>query len=228
MPEMNLFYRYMSKLPLIALLITNALPLVGVLFFGWDAFLIVLLYWAENVVVGFYNILKMAFARVDHPAEHLGKLFQIPFFTVHYGGFTAVHGVFVLAMFKQSDDFFPSGDTWPCFFVFVQLLFNVIGAAYGAIPNNAKFVLAAMFVSHGISFAYNYLYKGEYASIHPARLMMQPYARVVVMHIAIIFGGFLTMTLGSPVGLLVMLVILKTLIDVALHKRQHRTVQKKK
>ncbi len=58
-------------------------------------------------------------------------------------------------MFKQRDDFFPSGDTW-------------LGAAYGAIPDNAKFVLVAM------------------------------------------------------------LVIIKTLIDVALHKRQHRTVQKKK
>ncbi len=215
MPELNLFYGYMSKLPLIALLATNALPLVGVLFFGWDAFLLVLLYWAENVVIGFYNILKMAFAKVDHPAEHLGKLFQIPFFTVHYGGFTAVHGVFVLVMFKQRDDFFPFGDTW-------------LGAAYGAIPDNAKFVLVAMFISHGISFGYNYLYKGEYASINPARLMMQPYARVVMMHIAIIFGGFLTAALGSPVGLLLMLVIIKTLIDVALHKRQHRTVQKKK
>ena len=76
---MNLFEKYLSKLPLIALLATNALPLVGVLFFEWNAFLLVLLYWAENVVVGFYNVLKMAMAKVDHPADHLGKLFQIPF-----------------------------------------------------------------------------------------------------------------------------------------------------
>jgi len=55
--------------------------------------------------------------------------------------------------------------------------------------------------------------------------MGQPYARVVVMHIAIIFGGFLTAAFGSPVGLLVMLVVMKTLIDVALHNRQHKTVR---
>lgn len=225
MPELNLFYSYMSKLPLIALLATNALPLIGVLFFKWDAFMIVLLYWSENVVIGFYNVLKIAFAKVDHPAENLGKLFMIPFFTIHYGGFTAVHGVFVLAMFKQGDDFFPSGDTWPCFFVFVQLLFNVIAKAFNAIPNNARFVILAMFISHGISFGYNYLYRREYATINPARLMGQPYARIVVLHIAIIFGGFLTAALGSPIGLLVMLVILKTFLDVKLHQREHKAVK---
>ncbi len=224
---MNLFEKYLSKLPLIALLTVNAMPIVGVLFFKWDAFLIVLLYWAENVAVGFYNVLKMAMVKVKHPAEHLGKLFQIPFFIIHYGGFTGIHGMFVLAMFKKEGDVFGKGPDWPCFLAFVQILFHTIAQAYRAIPVNARWVIAAMFVSHGISFVYNYLYKGEYARISGEKLMMQPYARVVVMHIAIIFGGFLTMAFGSPVGLLLMLVIIKTLIDVALHKRQHRTVQKK-
>ena len=224
---MNLFEKYLSKLPLIALLTVNAMPIVGVLFFKWDAFLIVLLYWAENVAVGFYNVLKMAMVKVKHPAEHLGKLFQIPFFIIHYGGFTGIHGMFVLAMFKKEGDVFGKGPDWPCFLAFVQILFHTIAQAYRAIPVNARWVIAAMFVSHGISFVFNYLYKGEYARISGEKLMMQPYARVVVMHIAIIFGGFLTMAFGSPVGLLLMLVIIKTLIDVALHKRQHRTVQKK-
>jgi hypothetical protein len=228
LPQISLFEKYLSKLPLFALLAVNALPLVGVLFFEWDAFLIVLLYWAENVVVGFYNVLKMALVKVKHPAEHLGKLFQIPFFVIHYGGFTGIHGMFVLAMFKKEGDVFGKGPDWPCFLAFVQILFRTIEQAYRAIPVNARWVIAGMFVSHGISFVFNYLYKGEYAKISGEKLMMQPYARVVVMHIAIIFGGFLTMAFGSPVGLLVMLVIIKTLIDVALHKRQHRTVQKKK
>jgi hypothetical protein len=88
-------------IPVIALLVANAIPLFGVLFLGWDAFYIVLLYWTENLVVGFYNVLKMVFAAVPHPIAHLGKLFLIPFFIVHYGGFTAVHGFFVLALFHD-------------------------------------------------------------------------------------------------------------------------------
>ena len=37
---------------LLALLLANAFPIVGVLFLGWTVFPLVLLYWLENVVVG--------------------------------------------------------------------------------------------------------------------------------------------------------------------------------
>ena len=52
--------------------------------------------------------------------------------------------------------------------------------------------------------------------------MGAPYARVVVMPVAIIAGGFLTMVFGSPAALLFVLVVLKTIIDVELHLREHR------
>ncbi|NQT02211.1 MAG: hypothetical protein HQ580_09320 [Planctomycetes bacterium] len=81
-------------MPVIALLAANAIPLFGVLFLDWDAFFIVLLYWSENLVIGFYTILKIVFSAVSHPAVHLGKLILIPFFIIHYGGFTAGHGLF--------------------------------------------------------------------------------------------------------------------------------------
>lgn len=213
----------LSNLPLAALLVANVLPLIGVLFFGWDAFAIVLLYWAENLVIGFYNILKMVFAEVPHPSMHLGKFFMIPFFMIHYSGFMAVHGFFILAMFlENSSGPFPQGHTWPCFFVFLQLLFGVIGEMLSIIPPNMIYAIAGLFVSHGVSFGYNYLYKGEYRQASAQTLMGQPYARIVVMHIAIIAGGFFTMSMGSPVGILVMLVILKTIFDVKLHLREHR------
>ena len=218
----------LSNLPLIALLAANTLPLIGVLFFGWDAFAIVLLYWTENIVIGFYNVLKMAFVKMPNPAAHLGKLFMIPFFIIHYGGFTAVHGVFVLSFFNQDNrDFnpFPAGDTWPCFLAFVQLLFNVIRQAIAMLPANMRYAVAGLFISHGISFGYNYFYKGERNRTNLQRLMGQPYGRIVVLHIAIIFGGFLTMAFGSPLGLLLILVLLKTIIDVKLHLRERRKNQ---
>ena len=218
----------MTNLPLVALLIANALPVVGVLCFGWDAFAIVLLYWTENIVIGFYNVLKMAFVKMPHPGGHLGKLFMIPFFTVHYGGFTAVHGVFVLAFFQQdSGGFnpFPAGDTWPFFLIFVQLLFNVIGQALMIVPPNMLYAIAALFFSHGVSFVYNYFYKGERNRTSLQKLMSQPYGRIVVLHIAVLIGGFLTMAIGSPVGVLLILVLLKTIVDVKLHLRERKKNQ---
>jgi len=220
--------RYFSNIPLIVLVAANAVPLFGVLFLDWDAFLIVLLYWAENLAVGFYNILKMALAAVPRQrgmpraAAHLGKLFLIPFFIIHYGGFTAVHGIFVLAMFKKTDGKFMEGADWPCFLVFLQMLLNVIKQAYSAIPQNMKFALLALFISHGVSFVYNYLLKREFATVKLERQMMMPYSRIFVMHIAIIAGGFLLAAIGSPAALLFVLVVLKTLLDAALHLREHR------
>ena len=62
----------------------------------------------------------------------------------------------------------------------------------------------------------------EYFTAKPDKLMGSPYGRVVVMHVAIIAGGFLTMAAGSPALLLVVLVGLKTILDVNLHNREHK------
>ena len=211
------------NLPVVALLAANAIPLFGVLFLNWDAFYVVLLYWTENIVVGFYNVLKMMFAAVPRPVAHLGKLFLIPFFIVHYGGFTAIHGFFVLALFHKDAQGPPMGGTdWPCFLVFVQMLFNVIRYMYSVIPPQVRFAVLALFISHGVSFVQNYLIKREYTTAKPDKLMGSPYGRVVVMHIAILAGGFLTMAVGSPAPLLVVLIGLKTILDVNLHNREHK------
>jgi hypothetical protein len=42
------------------------------------------------------------------------------------------------------------------------------------------------------------------------------------MHIAILAGGFLVIAIGSPAPLLVVLVVLKTILDVNLHNREHK------
>ena len=226
---MQLKKEYLTNIPLIALVGANLVPFWGVLFWGWDAFGVVLLYWSENIVVGFYNILKMALVKVKRPVEHLGKLFMIPFFTIHYGGFCAVHGFFVLMLFGKGESGFEPihGKSWPCFLVFVQMLLNLLKHIYSIMPEAMLYAMGALFASHGISFVYNYLIKGEYARIKPDRLMGSPYGRIVVMHIAVLFGAFLTMALGSPMGILIILVGLKTFLDVTFHLRQHEKHQAK-
>ena len=216
--------KHLTNIPLVALVTANVLPIYGVVVFGWNAFYIVLLYWAENLVIGFYNVLKMAAARVAHPLEHLGKLFVIPFFIVHFGGFCAVHGMFVFFLFGQGEgkSVFPGSHPWPCFLVFVQLLIGVIMHGWTTLTPHMKYAIAALFLSHGVSFVHNYLIKGEYATAKAANLMGAPYARVVAMHFAVLFGGFISAAIGSPAGVLIVLILIKTIIDIELHLRQHR------
>jgi hypothetical protein len=57
--------------------------------------------------------------------------------------------------------------------------------------------------------------------------MGQPYVRVFVMHITILGGGFLSMALGSPAALLLVLVLLKTAVDVKFHLREHKKAARK-
>jgi hypothetical protein len=223
---MKLSKKDLTDIPLLALVAANLLPLWGVCFLKWDAFHIIVLYWSENLAIGFYNVLKIAAAKVSHPVENLAKLFLIPFFIVHYGGFMAVHGFFVLAFAQktQQASSVPSigGHSWPCFLVFVQLLINVIRQMFSAIPSQMRYAVLALFVSHGVSFVHNYLLKGEYKTAKPGVLMGQPYARVVVLHIALLAGGFLTMALRSPVPLLFVLVVGKIILDIKLHLRERQ------
>jgi hypothetical protein len=78
-----------------------------------------------------------------------------------------------------------------------------------------------LIVSHGFSFFWNYIGRGEFRRVSPDRLMGQPYARIVVLHIAIIFSGFLLILFRSPIVGLLLLIILKICLDVSSHLREH-------
>ncbi len=212
--------------PLLALIAANTIPFFGVLFLKWDIFYIVFFYWAENLAVGFYNVLKIAFVKVKNPAENFGKLFMIPFFMIHYGGFTAVHGFFIFHFFGKEHAIHSMHhrETWPCIFGFLQMFINLLRDVFSSVSPAVRLAILSLFVSHGISFVYNYLLKGEYAKINPANLMGQPYVRIFVLHITVLFGGILLQVTGSPAAFLIILAALKTGIDIKLHNFEHRKI----
>src|SRR6185436_3042508 len=57
--------RYRSTASLAGLLIANAIPLIGVLFFGWSLITVLVLYWLENGIVGLWNIPRIWLAGGD-------------------------------------------------------------------------------------------------------------------------------------------------------------------
>jgi hypothetical protein len=225
----------------IALIAANVLPLFGVIFLKWDAFSIVALYWTENVVIGAINVLKMITCSPDEasidwsklgPPEkvaelkkklegkegavenaklfhHGAKLLLVPFFAFHYGLFCFVHGMFVFSLLGQ-DAFGPHFS-----------LFGSLGNLFSVFSErHLWWAVAGLTASHLYSFFVNYLGRGEYRRTFVMLLMAQPYARVVVLHIAILIGGFVAMALGSNVGVLAILVIGKTLLDLHFHLQE--------
>lgn len=225
-------------LPLAFLIAANLIPVAGVQQWGWSVFEIVALYWFENVVIGAVNILKLAAAGdpsepndrrfpPDMPdylrapanpglAVHAAKLFLIPFFTVHYGMFCFVHGVFVFALLGGKGGGSLHGEP-----------FTGMGGMIGRIfDSGGVWFAAAIIASHLFSFGWNFIGKGEYRRATANQVMAAPYGRIVVLHIAILFGAFVITAMGSPVFMLLLLIIGKIILDAKLHLRSHASAGK--
>lgn len=150
--------------------------------------------------------------------NHGSKLFLIPFFTLHYGIFCFGHGIFVFALLGGDNN--PSGG----FLTGAPSLHNFLGMIQAAVATGGGWAALALALSHLYSFSSNYLGKGEFRRTALPLLMMAPYGRVVVLHVAILFGAFALTMLGSPVFLLLLLIVGKTLLDWKLHLRIHKKI----
>ncbi len=168
-----------------AILLGNLVPVVGVLLLGWDEFAVVLVYWLENGVIGLFNVLKMSTAgRGGAAPKETGLL--IPFFMFHYGGFMFGHGLFIICM---------------------------LGDGAG-LPRGATFALGWLFLEHAYAFYTGYWKSGKYKKADAFLLMMAPYPRIIVMHVVIIFGAMLIQTLGLPAMVAVLLIVVKTFLEL--------------
>ena len=199
---------------LLSLILVNLIPLAGV-FFGWSVLSILLFYWFESFAVGFFNVIKMYIApvipkgRVNNSpfqgklAAIITKLIFPQFFMVHYGGFMTGHLVFILAVGSISS----SGTI-----------------SFEGILDELKLIILPaimLFVSHGYSFFKNFIGKKEFENTSVAELMFSPYKRIIIMHITLIFGAFITIVTKMPFYIIALFIVLKTFIDVKAHEKEH-------
>ncbi len=205
------------QLSAVALVLANLLPLAGVLFAGWQVGTIVLFFWAENLIIGLCNVVRL----LTNPGR--GALFSALFFAVHYGGFTAGHGLFIYYLFNlgeplESASSAPRADSFePALDPAAPSLLALVQDA----PPLWLWGLAALALSHAGSVVLNYFLRGERERLTVADLMSAPYRRIVVLHVTVIIGGMLAEWLGSPIYLLVLLVALKIGLDLRAHWRSH-------
>ncbi len=193
----------------IALLAANLVPLAGALVLGWSVFEIFALYWAENLVIGVFTILRLWTARPEGRMQVAVALGMTPFFCVHFGLFNFVHSMFIVLLLGPER---PAFGDMP--FGGPRLLLEQALASAGG------FALLALAVSHGISFVTNFLAHERDTPL--PKIMTAPYARVAAMHVTLIAGGFLTFTIGSHALVLALLVVAKTFVDLRSHEREHR------
>lgn len=194
-----------SDIPALTLVISNIITLVLAIAEGWSLVTILFIYWSQSVIIGVFNFIKIISLKKfttdgfkingKHtvPSEAT-KWFIAFFFAVHYGIFHLVYFVFLIA------------------FLFT-----------GGFDLVAIFAMTAIFfANHLYSFVRNYSAEQK-KERNISSVMMFPYARILPMHLTIIFGGiFMGISGGLTWIPLIIFMSLKTVSDVVMHLIEHR------
>jgi hypothetical protein len=201
------------RFSLAMLVLANLLPLGGVVFLGWSVFQVMALFWLENVIVGAFNLLRMATQMLK---GQFGIIVLMAFFTVHYGMFTAIHGLFVMGIFGH-DQPIPGGRIEASPLAAFTLMEQMIRA-----DDSYWWAAVGLVASHGVSFVLNFMIGGEWKRVDAGTLMFAPYKRIVVLHLTILASAGAIALLGAPIWGLVVLVIIKTLVDAWSHLAERK------
>lgn len=201
-----------SKLGAIVLaLLINAVPLAGVLYFDWSAINVLVLYWFENLMIGVFTFIRLllhrSWTRKRGYWRHTNRLgIQINNKPAMMGligeyaaasfGFTLAHGIFVGGIALLVHQNYPDQAMW-------QLSWHQVfrGALAIAAFLGVELVVDLMRIRTASFAALR-----DYAQ---ARI-----GRVIVMHLSIIFGMMAMALSNSPMGVLYVLIALKTGADL--------------
>jgi hypothetical protein len=176
------------SLQILGTLLVNAIPLAGVVWFGWDVFEVLLVYWFENVAIGIAHAARLGICTRTNRIK--GGWGTTAFFAMHYGLFTLVHGIFVVSFFG----------------ILSEGLFGLEGGI--VLP------VISIFAWQTLQLAFDATASEGFKGRDPTSMMFEPYPRVFALHVTVIIGGFLIDVVGAPVWALAVLVAVKTISDV--------------
>ena len=201
-----------SKAPAVVLaLLVNAVPLVGVLYFDWSAINVLVLYWFENLLIAACTCIRLVMHRRwtrkrgywrrsnrlgikinDKPAE-MGLIGE---YATGAFAFTLAHGIFVGGIALLVRQNYPDQAMWQLSWA------HVLRGG----------LMIAVFLGFELSIDLTRIRGASFAALRDyAQARM---SRVVVLHLAIIFGMLAMAMSNSPMGVLYVLIALKTLADL--------------
>jgi Family of unknown function (DUF6498) len=205
----------------VLVLVADLIPLAGILWWDWDAFVLLMLYWMETAVIAFWALARVfmvaggpyqsGISFIANMAPRLGLTF---FFLVHASGFMGAHLLFLWVVFSGK-----WGQTIhnPHDFIHQMVL-----------PYHLWVPLGMTFVARGIAFVRDMLSRRTLGTALAAATTQQQqndaiggivgglYGRIILMHITILAGVGVAKMIGS-IGPYVLLIAIKTAFDVLIH-----------
>ncbi|HYM93588.1 MAG TPA: DUF6498-containing protein [Chitinophagaceae bacterium] len=176
------------------LIAANLLPVIGCWFWNWDPKQVFMVYALETIIAGFFTVIKMGIVTIyrktdtwnnNRSVENVSGIFFILFFLVHYGMFVAIQtGMFIAVSGIGKEyhlGFFEFFLHWPNYF-----------------NGDLLYMLLGFIISYGFNMVWNFIRPGLYKTIPMMLLMFQPYGRIIIQQITVIFGSmFLTFGAGK-------------------------------
>jgi hypothetical protein len=216
--------RYSVSMPLDRLLTlsANLLPLVGVWWWGWNIFDVLILYWMQTVLLVLFTLLHITKApesglgtiTVNGRARPATRHDYLMIFSLVGGVFCAAHLLFLWVLFSGQLNRIVHGPVtfWQHMVIasgaWVALLLNLVGglARYLLLPPRAG-VVHWIFRRIGLA-------EQDEPPGNIDGMLAALFVRIFVMQAAIIVGAMLVRSYGTIAPLMI-LIVLKTLIDFA-------------
>lgn len=209
----------LRKRAIAGIIVGNLIPVFGVLFLGWSAGAILILYWLENFIVGVFTVPRILTAGGPAPAP--GSVLggtplaaRIPlalFFCVHYGLFWAVHGVFTFLLAASFSSGAP-GDPFAGVGSPKEEAASFLG---GDVFWTFGIGVLALVAIHAVGFWRDWIRSDLRRTATPAEEMGRPYGRLIVLHVTILLGAFGLASVGAPAWTMLLLCVGKMVIELA-------------
>lgn len=219
----------MSRSALVALVIANGFVAFQTFRHEWGYYEVMLIYWLEVVILGFYNVLRMLVVGVVGAAPlgawaarwvDLGSALNrlgltaigVGFFVVKFGAFALTIGLVVVllpAFLDVEDDGAGAG----------------LHRALMAAGPGLLIAAGVLGLSHGVSFTRNFLAGREYDRIDVVSLAFWPYLRLSLVAATLLVGLAIARLLpgvGRHAAFAGVMVLLKLGVDVMSHLFEHR------
>ena len=189
--------------------VSAAIVAYGVLVLGWSVFVVIALFWFENVIIGVFNVAKMltSGARIGGYGL-IAALALATFFSVHYGMFAVGHGVLVVSLLGQTE---LGGSSSGLFAPLGRMLDYLLA------DRDGWFAAAGIAMLQAAAFCRWWAATRAQRALQPAllpALMFAPYGRIIILHITIIVSGILVAMLKLPILGALLLVALKLVFDI--------------
>jgi hypothetical protein len=184
----------------------NLVLLWGVGARDWRAFVLLPLFWGENVIAGFFHALRIA-AAADG-GRPFSQIYwpDVIFFCVHYGFFLLGHAIFVFTIALDMFAKVKGPDTS-----------TGLSAWLREVGGDLWIPLTIFALTYAVGFLMHMGEAGAFQSEDTWDLRKGPYGRLVVLQVGLIAGAGLSALFQNPTAILFGLVICKIAFETLVY-----------